>query len=77
MIADDVDDGGLWPFGRELAAIVESADDAIISKTLDGTVRTWNTGAERLFGYSAGEMIGQSITLLIPERLRDEVTRII
>jgi PAS domain S-box-containing protein len=56
-----------------LAAIVESSDDAIISKGLDGIVRTWNTGAERLFGHRAEEAIGQSITLIIPpERLDEE-----
>ena len=55
-----------------LAAIVESSDDAIFSKTLDGIALSWNTGAERLYGYSAHEMIGQSIDILVPAERRQE-----
>jgi PAS domain S-box-containing protein len=55
-----------------LAAIVETSDDAIVSKSLDGMIQSWNGSAERIFGYSAAEAVGQSITLIIPPELQDE-----
>jgi PAS domain S-box-containing protein len=62
---------------RRLAAIVESSDDAIIGKSLDGIISSWNRSAERLFGYTAEEAIGQHITLIIPPARLDEESMII
>lgn len=59
------------------ASIVENSDDAIIGKTLDGTVTSWNRAAERIFGYTAEEMIGQSILRIIPPELHEEEGRIL
>jgi two-component system sensor histidine kinase VicK len=59
-----------------LAAIISCSDDAILSKDLDGTITSWNAGAERLYGYSAQEMVGQSVTRLLPSDRQDEFTRI-
>ncbi len=61
----------------EYAAIVENSDDAIIGKTLDGIVTSWNGAAERIFGYTAGEMVGQSILRIIPPERHEEETRIL
>ena len=58
--------------GALLAAIVEDSDDAIVSKTVDGIIRSWNGGAERLFGYTAAEAVGRSIDLIIPPELQEE-----
>jgi PAS domain S-box-containing protein len=59
------------------AAIVESSDDAIISKDLDGTILSWNAGAQHMFGFTEAEVIGRSTQILIPEELRDEEERIL
>ena len=60
-----------------LAAIVESSEDAIISKSLDGTVLTWNAAAERIYGYTAPEIIGHSVYVLIPGELQPDEQRIL
>jgi PAS domain S-box-containing protein len=60
-----------------LAAIVESSQDAIVGKTLDGVIRSWNAGAQRLFGYAPHEAVGRPITLLIPPERHDEEREIL
>ena len=60
-----------------LAAIVESSDDAIVGKTLDSVIRSWNSGARRIFGYDSAEIVGKPIYTLIPPELHHEETEII
>ncbi|HEX3000215.1 MAG TPA: PAS domain S-box protein, partial [Armatimonadota bacterium] len=58
---------------RRLAAIVDSSQDAILGKDLNGTVLSWNAGAERIYGYSAAEMVGKNVSLLLPPECSDEL----
>jgi PAS domain S-box-containing protein len=62
---------------RRLMAIVESSEDAILSKTLDGTITSWNRGAERLYGYSAEEVVGKPVSILVPPELPHEIPEIL
>jgi PAS domain S-box-containing protein len=60
-----------------LSALIESADDAIVSKTLEGIITSWNAGAQRIFGYTADEVIGKPVTILIPKDHEDEEPKIL
>jgi PAS domain S-box-containing protein len=62
---------------RQLAAIVESSGDAIIGKTMEGVIQSWNRGAEKLYGYTAEEAVGQAVSMLAPPDAEDEIPRIL
>ncbi|MCM2358977.1 MAG: PAS domain S-box protein [Geobacteraceae bacterium] len=59
-----------------LAAIVESSDDAVIGKTVDGIITSWNRGAAKIFGYSEGEVVGKSVTILVPSEYKEQVLHV-
>jgi PAS domain S-box-containing protein len=78
QIARDVTDRMCAEEARErLAAVVESCDDAIVGKSLDGTITAWNPGAENLFGYSASEAVGKPIAMLVPPERANEESEIL
>lgn len=77
MLVDITDQKFAEEYVSKLAAIVENSDDAIISKNLDGVITSWNPGAEKLFGFTAEEMIGETITRIIPPDKLNEEPKII
>ncbi|TGW04705.1 PAS domain S-box protein, partial [Mesorhizobium sp. M2D.F.Ca.ET.145.01.1.1] len=77
MLVDITERKRAEELAERLAAIVASSDDAIISKTLDGTITSWNIAAERLFGYCSDEIVGQSIMILVPPDRQDEEKNIL
>ncbi|HTN62247.1 MAG TPA: PAS domain S-box protein [Devosia sp.] len=77
MLVDITDRQSTDEIAQRYAAIVEFSDDAILAKDLDGTIITWNRGAERLFGYTAAEAIGRSVAMLVPADRHDEEPNIL
>ena len=76
-ISDIAERGNDEEYIDHLAAIVESSDDAIISKSLDGIIKSWNKAGEKMFGYTAKEMIGKNISLIVPDRYINEEKKIL
>ncbi len=74
---DSKEERSSWLAASRLAAIVDSCDDAIVSKNLDGYITSWNKSAERIFGYTTKEAIGEHITLIIPPERREEEPKIL
>jgi PAS domain S-box-containing protein len=77
FLEEPVPGSGVQDAEQRMAALVESAEDAILTKSVDGVIRSWNSGAERLLGYSAAQAIGRPITLLLPEDRHDEEAMIL
>jgi PAS domain S-box-containing protein len=77
-VARDITERRKWEeIAARLAAIVESATDAVIGQDLDGVIQSWNPAAERMFGYSATEVVGRNIRILIPSEQEEEEQRIL
>jgi PAS domain S-box-containing protein len=70
-------DQQLWDYRERMAAIVDSSQDAIIGKDLNGTIISWNKGAERIYGYTAEEVMGKPISIIVPKDLPDEIPGIL
>ena len=77
VLLDITDRQDIEKASRHLAAIVESSEDAIVSKSLDGVIQSWNASAERMFGYTAQEIVGRSVLLLIPRERQHEEDEIL
>ena len=77
VLVDQSDQHQMHATAARLASIVESSDDAIVSKDLDGIITSWNEGARRIFGYEPAEIIGEPITRIIPPELHDEEREIL
>src|SRR5947209_6377941 len=77
IVTDITDRNQLEAAGLHLAAIIESSDDAIISKNLNGVITSWNKGAERIFGYTAAEALGNPVSMLAPSERVNEMPDIL
>ena len=77
MVEDITDKKQAEDAGFRHAAIIESSDDAIVSGTLEGVIVSWNPGAEKIYGYTEAEAVGQSITMLVPPESPDEENKIL
>ncbi len=77
LVVDELELRSAWLASARLASVVESSVDAVIGKNLDGTITSWNQGAQALYGYTAEEAVGSHISMLVPDGRRDEVSWIL